>query len=132
MTDPDTRQWCARLPSNDKSLYGPYESRQGAIDGIRHDRDEENSDDTEVTIGRVQDCDPGIDGIGIYDLLESMGDQAYNNEWSWVDGTLFEYKDEKAAEIAFRAFLREHITSVYWVMAEDSRETVALPKKEVD
>lgn len=136
--DPDERSWCSQIDSDDERVYGPFDSREEAIMRAEEERDDREADDSVCTVGRCEYADPGTFLLDsrVETMLETLDEDAYHNEFCWVESEVFKLRDEdngmRRLIDGLRAVLRRNLTSDYFVMADDARETVALPPRKDD
>ena len=127
----DTRKFCSSIESDCERAFGPFDTRQEAIDAAIEERDEDESGDTECTVGR---CDYASAARLFFNesaerILEDVEDCAADNDFGNGEGPVFELVDPENGMANFRgdvrAALRKHFKSTYFIM-DGPLETVAL------
>lgn len=124
--------WCSSIDSEDEEVYGPFDTREEAIEAARARRDAFKFDDTECTVGHCEYADPGchLTDSQIELMIESLDEFAHEDMFCWVDDDVFDWRTSDSEESfahELRDLLRKHVKSKYFLMAMDGREKVTLP-----
>lgn len=128
------RKWCSTVESDDEHVYGPYDTRDEALEGAWQNREDDGGTDATATLGRCKFADLG-DFLDVGDLVERLEEIAIDNEWGWIESELFAQRESDSNAVALREIrqsLRRNYSSSFFMMMDVGRETVALAARSAD